>query len=253
MESHRSFEPVFRENVFTRSDADAIITEDRMTLGGVVKKTTLSLCLVLGTAAFAWKTSNTEAANIQGRLILFSILALVFYFIAIFKTEIAHIMTPLYALTEGFLLGYISWFAERMFPGIALSAFLATIGVIGAMLIIYKTGIIRPSQKLAIVLSAAMLGILLVYFADFVMALVGSGGISIVRGNSNVAILFSAFICVVAALQLLYDFEFISQQTKAGAPKNFEWVAALGLLVSIIWIYVEVLRLLMKLYSRRDD
>ncbi|MDR2371790.1 MAG: Bax inhibitor-1/YccA family protein [Puniceicoccales bacterium] len=246
MDNDHISNPVFRDSVFYSQDTQAI----GMTINGVIRKSFIALLLLLAGAAFAWTRSYTSVAEINGKIMLFSIGTLVLYFITMFKPDIAKITVPLYAIGQGFIIGAASLFAQRIYPGIVVQASAGTFGVFAAMLFVYKTGIIRPSEKFIMVITMATLGVAFIYLADFLMAYFGGSGLSIVRDSSNIGIAFSAVVCIIAALNLLLDFEFIVRQSKLGAPEKMEWIAALGLLVTLVWIYLEIIRLLLKSKSR---
>ncbi|MDR1906623.1 MAG: Bax inhibitor-1/YccA family protein [Puniceicoccales bacterium] len=240
--------PVFKDNVFYPQDSQALA----MTIDGVIRKSFVTLFLLLAGAAFAWTRSYATVEEIGGKIVLFSIGTLVLYFITMFKPDVARITVPLYAIGEGFIIGAISWLAQRRYPGIVVQAATGTFGVFAAMLFAYKTGIIRLTEKFATVLFVATAGVAFIYFASWIMSFFGSPGLSIIHSSSNFSIGFSVVVCIIAALNLLIDFEFITHQSKIGAPEKMEWIAALGLLVTLVWIYMEVLRLLMKLKARND-
>jgi uncharacterized YccA/Bax inhibitor family protein len=234
--------PVFKESVFCPQDDRAMC----MTINGVIRKSFIALFLLLAGAAFAWTRSYATIAEIQGKIVLFSVGTFVLFLVTMFKPDIAKVTVPLYALGEGFVLGAISWIAQKSYPGIVIQAAMGTFGVFAAMLFLYKTGMVRPSEKFATIIMAATLGICFIYLADLLLGSFGSPGLSIIRGSSIFSIGFSAVVCVIAALNLLLDFEFIVQQSKRGAPEKMEWIATLGLLVTLIWIYMEILSLLTK-------
>jgi uncharacterized YccA/Bax inhibitor family protein len=246
MNYDRTSNPVFKESVFYPQDSQA------MTVDGVIRKSLIALLLLLAGAAFAWTRSYASAGEINGKIVLFSIGTFVLYLMTMFRPDIAKITVPLYALGEGFIIGAFSWLMQRIYPGIVVQAATGTFGVFVAMLIVYKTGIIRPSEKFATIIMVATFGIAFIYLADLLMAHFGGSGLSIVQGSSNIGIAFSVVVCIIAALGLLLDFEFIVRQSKLGAPEKMEWIAALGLLVTLVWIYLEIVRLLMKLRARSD-
>jgi uncharacterized YccA/Bax inhibitor family protein len=246
MSDDRISNPVFKDSVFYSQDTQAVA----MTIDGVVRKSFIALFLLLAGAAFAWTRSYASIEEINGKIALFSIGTLVLYFITMFKPDIAKITVPLYAIGEGFVIGAFSWFMQKIYPGIVVQAAMGTFGVFAAMLFVYKTGIIRPSEKFAMVVTMVTFGIAFIYLIDLLMAHFGRAGLSIVQDSSNIGIAFSAVVCVIAALNLLLSFEFIVRQSKLGASEKMEWIAALGLLVTLVWIYLEIVRLLMKLKSR---
>jgi uncharacterized YccA/Bax inhibitor family protein len=248
MDYNRTSNPVFKDSVFYSQDTQSMA----MTVDGVIRKSSIALLLLLAGAVFAWTRSYATIEEINGKAILFSLGTFVLYFITMFKPDIAKITVPLYAIGEGFVIGAISWLVQKRYPGIVVQAATGTFGVFAAMLFVYKMGIIRPSEKFAIIIIVATWGIAFIYLANLLMTYLGGSGLSIVRDSSNIGIAFSAVVCIIAALNLLLDFEFIVRQSKMGAPEKMEWIAAFGLLVTLVWIYLSIIRLLMKLKARND-
>jgi len=173
---------------------------------------------------------------------------LIVAFITIFKKTWAPVTAPLYALLEGLALGAISVVFEAQFPGIVFQAVVLTFSVLLAMLLCYRTGLIQPSENLKLALFAAMAGILIFYMFAAVLSVFGARA-PLIWDSGPFGILFSLFVVGVAALTLVIDFDFIEQGVAKGAPKYMEWYAAFGLMVTLIWLYLEILRLLAK--SRR--
>ncbi|MDR3317712.1 MAG: Bax inhibitor-1/YccA family protein [Puniceicoccales bacterium] len=248
MDYNNTSNPVLKETVFNVQDAESM----PMTIQGVIRKSFIALLLLLGGAAFAWTRSYTSPEDITSKIALFSILTLVLYFITIFNFNIARFTVPLYAIGEGFIVGSVSWMAQKYYPGIVVQAVTGTFGVFLAMLLIYKAGLIRVNEKFTTVLCVATAGVCFIYLANWILTLFGSSGLSIIHSSSNIGIGFSVVVCIIAALNLLLDFEFVVHQSRTGAPKKLEWIATLGLLVTLIWVYFEILRLLMKLSGRRN-
>jgi uncharacterized YccA/Bax inhibitor family protein len=168
----------------------------------------------------------------------------------VFKPKLGHIFVPAYALVQGVFLGTISMVFNKMYPGIVVQAVFLTFGTLGALLLAYKSGLIRATENFKLGIFAATGGIAFLYFINFVMGFFSSG-IGIISSNNTMGILFSAFVVVIAALNLVLDFDFIEEGAEKGAPKYMEWYGAFGLLVTLIWLYLEILRLLAKLNSRR--
>lgn len=254
MKDHSTFQnesPVFRDDVFRRMSDNITAQCGVMTVDGTIKKSFVTLLLLLSSAIFSWvRMGNCSPEVFGGRLLLFSILALVVYFVAIFKPDTARVTVPLYALLEGFIIGSVSWLTEKMFPGVVTQAVMSTIGVLAVMLLVYKTGLIRPTEKFTIVLFTATLAIGLTYLVNMLITCFGGSGFSFLTSNSTTSIVFSVIVCIVAALNLILDFEYIRRQSEAEAPEQMEWIGALGLLVTLVWIYIEILRLLTKLNKR---
>jgi len=169
--------------------------------------------------------------------------------VTIFKKNLSPITVPIYALLEGLFLGGISRFFEDRFPGIASQAIILTLGILGALLLAYKSKLIKPTENFKLGVFAATGGIAMIYVIGFVMSLFGSG-IPLIHESGMIGIGFSVFVVIIASLNLVLDFDFIEQGAEQGAPKYMEWYGAFGLLVTLIWLYLEILRLLAKLQSR---
>ena len=177
-------------------------------------------------------------------------IGLILALVTVFKPTLGHITVPAYAVAQGVLLGVISMYFNAMYPGIVVQAVFLTFGTLGALLLAYKSGLIAATENFKLGIVAATGGIAILYFINFIMGFFGSG-IGIISSNNNMGILFSGFVVVIAALNLVLDFDFIEEGAEMGAPKYMEWYGAFGLLVTLIWLYLEILRLLAKLQSRR--
>jgi uncharacterized YccA/Bax inhibitor family protein len=163
--------------------------------------------------------------------------------------KLAPALSPLYALTKGVIVGLISATYEQQFGGIVMTAVMLTCGVLFALLAAYMTGLIRASENFKLGIFAATVGIALFYLGTWVLSFFGIQ-VPGVFGNGWVGIAFSGFVVAIAALNLVLDFDFIENGCRMGAPKHMEWYAAFGLLVTLVWLYLEILRLLAKLRSR---
>ncbi|MGB3393812.1 MAG: Bax inhibitor-1/YccA family protein [Stenotrophomonas sp.] len=251
----RSGNPALSDSTFLDLGSGAVVTRDgrTMTLNGTVNRTGILLLLAVLTAAFTWNhtfTANGElAAGAQlylwGGLIGGFVLALV----TIFKKNWAPVSAPLYALAEGLFLGAISAIYEARLQGIVFQAVLLTFGTLFALLFAYRSGLIKATENFKLGVVAATGGIALVYLATIVL---GFFNISIpfIHDSGLIGIGFSLFVVVIAALNLVLDFDFIESGVEAGAPKYMEWYGAFGLMVTLVWLYLEFLRLLSKLQSR---
>jgi len=171
--------------------------------------------------------------------------------LTVFKHHLAKYTVPAYALLQGLALGGISKFFESMYPGIVNQAVMLTFGTLGALLLAYSSGLIKATENFKLGVVAATGGIAFVYLISWVLGMFGVG-VPIIHGNSNMSILFSIGVVIIAALNLVLDFDFIEEGAEKGAPKYMEWYGAFGLLVTLIWLYLEILRLLAKLSSRRN-
>ena len=252
----RSGNPALKESTFLDLASGSVVSRDgeAMTLNGTVNKTGFLLLLTILTAAFAW--SQVEFGTdgrpqpgfgmyMWGGLIGGFILAMV----TVFKKEWAPVTAPAYALVEGFFLGAISAIYDARFDGIVVQAVMLTFGTLFAMLAAYRAGLIRATDKFRMGVVAATGGIALVYLATLVLGFFGVQ-VPMIHGAGVIGIGFSLFVVVIAALNLVLDFDFIEQAAAQGAPKVTEWYGAFGLMVTLVWLYLEFLRLLSKIQSR---
>ena len=223
-----------------------------MTVGGTVIKTLWLLAMVMVTFAYGWlrvMDKGSAAANIVPLATSASLLAFVLSLVISFKPGTVAVLAPVFALVEGLVLGITSAVFEQSYPGIAVQAALGTFGVFSGMLILYSTRIIRVTDRLRSIVALAMWAIVFVYLASFVMSLFGAT-MPFIHESTPIGIGFSILVIIVAAFMLLTDFDFIEQAARHGAPARMEWYGAFALLVSLVWVYVEMLRLLAKLRSR---
>jgi len=222
-------------------------TTDRMTIEGTVNKTAFSLILLFITASYTWTNPS------PGLMTLGFIGGFITAIITIFKKHLAPYTVMGYALFQGLALGGISRVFEQQYPGIASQAVFLTFGILGALLLAYKLKIIKPTENFKLGIFAATGGIAIMYFISFIMSFFGSG-LSILNTNNTslFSIGFSIFVVGIASLNLVLDFDFIEEGSEVGAPKYMEWYGAFGLLITLIWLYLEILRLLAKLQSRRN-
>jgi uncharacterized YccA/Bax inhibitor family protein len=230
----------------------AIDAAARMTLSGTVNKTAILLLCALATAAWTWNDflQTRDISDIAGRMMIGVFGGLIFSFVTIFKKEWSAITAPIYALLEGLALGGISAFFEMRYPGIAIQAVSLTFGTLLVLLLAYRSGLIRVTQKFRLGVVAATGGIMLFYFAQMLLGFFGVHFYT-VNGAGPIGILISLVIVGVAALNLVLDFDFIEQGVTFGAPKYMEWYGAFGIMVTLVWLYLEMLRLLSKINSRR--
>ncbi len=239
----RSGNPVLRDSTFEIPN----VTGERMTVGGTVNKTAMLLALTLITAAYTWGQFNEtrDPASVQGLMLIGLIGGLVVAMITVFKTQAAPYTAPIYALLEGLFLGGVSAMFEARMPGVAIQAVGLTFGTLFCMLAAYRSGLIKATEKFKLGVVAATGGICLLYIVNMVLGMFGRP-IGFIHESGTVGILFSAFVVVIAALNLVLDFDFIERGAEQGAPKYMEWYGAFGLLVTLIWLYLEILRLLGK-------
>ena len=215
-----------------------------MTLSGTVNKTGISLLLVITSAGYTWGNPAMHVMMIPA-----GIIGLLLALTTVFKPTIGHITVPAYAVAQGILLGVISMYFNSMYPGIVVQAVFLTFGTLGALLLAYKSGLIAATENFKLGVAAATGGIAILYLINFVMGFFGSG-VGIISSNNNMGILFSGFVVVIAALNLVLDFDFIEEGSEKNAPKYMEWFGAFALMVTLIWLYLEMLRLLAKIRSR---
>lgn len=231
---------------------------------GVASATAVLLAIIAVTGVVGWQAVTTETTvglNSQGQVVEQTsttvplwiwgalIVGTILAFATFFKPAWARITAPLYAVAEGVFIGAISKIYEVQFEGIVLQAVGLTLGVFAMMLVLYAAGRIRVTPRFRLGLIAAMGGVFLIYAATLVMRLFG-GDMPFIHGTGAIGIGFSLVVVVIAALNLTLDFDFIDKAEQSGAPRQLEWFAALGLVVSLVWLYIELLRLLAKLRSR---
>lgn len=243
----RSSNPTLSERVFR---GQPMTYGETMTVGGTVNKTGILLLLAIVSAAYTWHTffsGNFAATN--GLLWVGMIGGLILAFVTMFKVNWAPFTAPAYALCEGLALGGISAMFERRFPGIAIQAVSLTFGTLLVMLMIYKSGIIKVTRKFQIGVSAAIGAIFLFYIMEMILGFFHIGQ-ALLNGSGPLSIGISFVIVGVAALSLMLDFNSIEMGARTGAPKVMEWYGAFGLMVTLVWLYLEILQLVSKLQSR---
>ena len=243
----RSGNPALNTKTFSGFD---MTTGASMTIMGTVHKTALGLLLLMSTALFTWNMPAGDP-RATGLMIVGMIGGLIVAIVTIFKHHLAKYTVPAYALLEGLALGGISKFFEVMYPGIVNQAVMLTFGTLGALLLAYRSGLIKATENFKLGVVAATGGIFFVYLISWILSWF-SVSVPMIHSNSNMSILFSIGVVVIAALNLVLDFDFIEEGSEKGAPKYMEWYGAFGLLVTLIWLYLEILRLLAKLSSRRN-
>src|SRR5882672_11664629 len=229
--------------------APRAIGDEAMTIQGTVNKTALALLILLVTATYTWNLGVGDP-RVPAFMMVGVIGGLIAAMATIFKPTWAPVSTPIYAALEGLALGGISATFEARYPGLVSQAVFLTFGTLGALLLAYRSGLIKATENFKLGVFAATGGIALVYLIGFVMSLFGSG-IPLIHSSGTVGIVFSVIVVGVAALNLVLDFDFIEQGAAHGAPKYMEWYGAFGLLVTLVWLYLEMLRLLTKLQERR--
>jgi len=218
-----------------------------MTLPGVIHRSILLLLLVAGTSAGVWVYSDSHPSAIYPTMMIGAIGGFVVAMVTSFKRDWAAVTSPVYAVLEGLFIGGISLVMEQRFPGLVLQAVLLTFGVMFALLAAYQSRIIRPSVTFKSVIVGATFGIVVVYLVSMVLQLFFHTEIPLINGSGPIGIAFSLVVVGIAALNLVLDFDFIENGVAAGAPKWMEWYAAFALTVTLVWLYIEILRLLSKM------
>jgi uncharacterized YccA/Bax inhibitor family protein len=242
----RSHNPALRDDVFTATRLDGGGT---MTVQGTVNTTALLLVLAVATATASWVLGTSGGSGVAGWVLVASLAGLGVAIATIVRPRWSPVTGPIYALVEGVVLGLVSMWFEASYPGIAIQAVALTFGVLGAMLVLYKTRVIKVTQRFRAGVLAATLAIAVVYLVSLVLGLFGVR-VPFLNDASPLGILISLAIVTVAALNLVLDFDLIERGARSGAPAYMEWYAAFGLLVTLVWLYLELLRLLAKLRER---
>lgn len=244
--TYRTSNPAFNANTFKNPAKNSSLFIDKtMTIKGTVDKTALSLVLLIISAYY------TFSAGMESLILIGSVGGLILALVTIFKKEWSPFTVPLYAILEGLALGSISYIYNTQYDGIVLQAISITVLVLFSLLFAYRTKLIKPTENFKLGLFAATGGIFLLYLISFIMSFFGSG-ISLLSPNNSsmLSIGLSFGIVIIAALNLVIDFDFIEEGSEKGAPKYMEWYGAFGLLVTLIWLYLELLRLLAKMKNR---
>jgi uncharacterized YccA/Bax inhibitor family protein len=243
----RTSNPALSEKVFT---AVPYYGHEVMTISGTVNKTGLLLILAIISGSLTWYKAAADPAVAAPWMIGGLIGGFIVALVTIFKKDWAAVTAPLYAILEGLALGGISAIFETQYKGIVFTAVMLTFGTLATLLIAYRMGIIRATENFKLGIIAATGGIALFYLASIVMGFFGISA-PLIHSATPMGIGFSVFVVVIAALNLVLDFDFIEQGAANGAPKYMEWYAAFGLMVTLVWLYLEILRLLSKLNRNR--
>jgi len=244
----RTANPTLNDKTFSTFERYEAQAQD-MTIQGTVNKTALLLLGVVLGAAWTWHLFAQGNPAVMAWMLGGLVGGLVLCLVTCFKMSWAPVTSFPYALCEGLFLGGLSAVFEARYPGIVPQAVGLTFGTLFCLLVAYKTGVIRATQKFKTGVMAATGAICLIYLVSMVLRLFGSG-VPYIHEAGWIGIGFSIFVVVIAALNLILDFDFIEHGVKSGAPKYMEWYASFGLLVTLVWLYIEILRLLAKLRSR---
>ena len=246
--------PVLNENVFRKENV-VYGNTGVMTVGGTATKTLLMLLMVVAGAAYTWKLyyNAVNPQSITGWMMGGLLGAFVLAMIISFKPKTAPFLAPIYAAGEGLALGGISAVFNEQFaltaPNIVTNAVALTLVTALVMLTVYRSGIIKVNGTFMRVLSIAMISIMVFYLGSWIVSMFGVN-LSMLHNSSPLSIGISLVIVAVAAFSLLMDYEFIRKASAAGAPKYMEWYGAFGLTVTLVWLYLEILKLLAKFSNR---
>lgn len=245
----RSGNPTLNENTFKRTTGYGN-SASLMTIEGTVNKTFITLVLLLAGAFVSW-SRYFDGYDVGAYAIGGAIGGFILSLIISFNPPSAPYLVPIYGILEGVFLGALSAIYEDRFDGITLQAALLTMGVFLALLFAYKSRLIKATENFKLGVFSATVGVMIVYLLSFVLGLFGVE-MPYLHDTGWVGILISLVIVAIAALNLVLDFDFIESGAQQGAPKYMEWYGAFGLMVTLVWLYVEMLRLLAKVLSNRD-
>ena len=242
--SYRSGNPALQSSTFKNTTS---LSDGTMTLEGTINKTSLSLLVLMCTAFYTWNNPSPLLMMLGG------IGGIVVAIVTIFKKHLASYTTLIYSALEGLFLGGISKVYEMNYgDGIAGQAVFLTFAIFASLLFAYKSKIIKPTENFKLGIFAATAGIFVFYLINMIMSFFGSGIPLMNPSNASLfSIGFSVFVVIIASLNLVLDFDFIEEGAENGAPKYMEWYGAFGLLITLVWLYLEILRLLAKLQSRK--
>lgn len=244
----RTSNPALNERAFRGQPA---VFGDSMTLEGTVNKTGVLLLCAVAAAAWTWHqfAVSHSPASVMPWIMIGTIGGFIFAMVTVFKKEWAAATAPAYAVLEGLALGGISAILDLRFPGIAIQAVGLTFLTLFVLLLAYRSGMIRVTQRFRLGVVAATGAIILLYVAEFVLGFFGVH-FAAINGSGSLGIIVSLVIVAVAALNLVLDFDFIESGVRAGSPKYMEWYGAFGLMITLVWLYLEILRLLAKMRGR---
>lgn len=254
MSLFKSGNPTLGENKFRSTVLDSVVLhENAMTIRGTLQKFGFLFLMVLGSSFYSWK-EFAEGGNVTPMMWTGAIGGLVVAIVLVFKPMWSPFLAPLYALLEGLFIGaisamYNSAFAE-LAPNIIINAVGLTFGVAAGMYLLYSFRIIKATEKFKSVIIAATVGIGIFYLLVVVLRAFGMENMPFLHEGSILGIGFSLFVVAIAALNLILDFDMIEKGAEMGAPKYMEWYGAFGLMVTMVWLYLEILRLLSKISSR---
>ena len=250
----KSGNPALSEKRFRSTEISSVLdVENAMTVRGALQKFGLMLVLLLGSAFFSWK-QFAEGGAVTGMIYGGLIGGFIVAMIIIFKQQWSPYLAPVYALLEGLFLGAISAMYNDIYaakaPNLVINAVGLTFGVAIAMYLLYSFKIIQATQKFKAIIFTATAGIAIFYLIVMVLRMFGFAEMPFLHEGTTFGIIFSLVVVAIAALNLILDFDMIEKGAEMGAPKYMEWYGAFGLMVTIVWLYLEILRLLAKMSKR---
>ncbi len=250
MAIYKTSNPALNENTF-KSVAQADQSACVMTIEGTINKIGILLLIVIGAALWAslGYKGIADAQTILPYLIPCAIAGFIVALVTIFNKKIAYITAPIYCVIEGLLLGWLTVIFNSLYPGIGFESIMLTFAILFSMLFLYRFKIIKVTENFKMMVFSATLGIALFYLADIICGFFGIH-LPLINDSTPWGIVFSLFVVAIASLNLVVDFDFIEQGAQNNAPKYMEWYAAFGLMVTLIWLYLEILRLLSKMRRR---
>ncbi len=240
--------PTLNSNTFSRAGR---YSGRAMTLNGTINKTGVLLLLLCATGSLTWGWATEDPGKAMGFALLGMIVGLIAALATTFKMEWSAVTAPVYALAEGLLLGAVSAIFNQKYHGIVVQAVGLTVCVLAIMLFLYRTRVIQPTQRFMLGMAAAMGGLMLLYFVQMILSMFGHG-VPFIFGSGPFGIIFSLVVVGIAALNLIIDFSVIEEGVNQGAPTYMEWYGGFAILTTLVWLYIEILRLLAKLQNRRD-
>ncbi len=245
MNFDRSSNPAFRSEYFQSTAAAGQV----MTIQGTINKIGFLMLLLIASGSFTWKMALEGVASLQSMMYLGIFGGLITALFTVFSPRNARFSAPIYAVFEGLALGGISGLFHMAYQGIVLNAVMLTLATLFGMLFLYKTEIVKPTERFKAGVMSATMGVCFAYLFSFILSMFGLA--SPIHATGGVGIIISLVVVVIAALNLIIDFDMIVKGASSGAPEHMEWDGAFGLLVTLVWLYLELLRLLAA-FQRRD-
>jgi len=248
--SYRTSNPALNSNTFKNVvKKDSLHLNETMTIRGTVDKTALALCMLVISGYYCYSLGEQSLTIILMFIGVF--LGLILFITTILKKSWAPFTVPFYSISQGLVLGGVSFYYNTQYEGIVLQAILLTILVLVSMLFAYRSKIIKPTENFKLGVYSALSAVFLLYVLGFIMSFFGSGIPILSPNNSSlISIGFSGIVVLLGAFCLVIDFDFIEEAAEKGLPKFMEWYGAFGLLVTLIWLYLEIIKLLAKLRNR---